>query len=100
MLLAEHNKMKEAREKREAEKKEKEEKRMSELRWDCLPLWHHDKNTILQLLAASQTIEATWMSNEHLLGRFQFDFKGVAPHTSTNVLHSGLHQHALKTTCC
>ncbi|WIA34627.1 hypothetical protein OEZ86_012944 [Tetradesmus obliquus] len=32
MLLAEHNKMKEAREKREAEKKEKEEKRMAELR--------------------------------------------------------------------
>jgi hypothetical protein len=33
MLLAEHNKMKEAREKREAEKKEKEEKRLAELRW-------------------------------------------------------------------
>jgi hypothetical protein len=33
MLLAEHAKMKEAREKREAEKKEKEEKRLAELRW-------------------------------------------------------------------
>jgi hypothetical protein len=37
MLLAEHNKMKEAREKREAEKKEKEEKRLAELRWAGWP---------------------------------------------------------------
>lgn len=32
LLLSEHNKMKEAREKREAEKREKEEKRLAELR--------------------------------------------------------------------
>lgn len=33
VLLAEHARMKEVRERREAEKKEREEKRMAELRW-------------------------------------------------------------------
>jgi hypothetical protein len=32
LLLAEHNRMKETRERREAEKKEREEKRMAELK--------------------------------------------------------------------
>jgi hypothetical protein len=65
MLLAEHNKMKEAREKREAEKKEKEEKRLAELRWAG---WQHSQTNILHQGCKPCNVFESTQLNRYLSG--------------------------------
>jgi hypothetical protein len=71
MLLAEHAKMKEAREKREAEKKEKEEKRLAELRWVGLfscPDYKGSSQLAKQALSGSHAHRQCTRRNIYLLG--------------------------------